>query len=96
MRLDLFLKLSRLVSKRTLAKEFTKKGLVKVNGVIAKAAYDVTVGDIIEIKTFRRLSEVEVLKVPTKKQVSKQAAKALYLVRSDVNIEDDLLLDAES
>ena len=96
MRLDVFLKLSRLVSKRTLAKEFTKKGLVKVNKTLGKASYDVKTGDEIEIKTFNRLLKVKVLKVPPKKQVSKQAAKDLYEVLSEEIIENDFLIRSDN
>ena len=96
MRLDIFLKLSRLVSKRTLAKEFTKKGLVTVNATEAKASYDVKVGDEIEIRTFNRLLKLKVLEVPAKKQVSKQAAKDLYEVLSEEIIENDFLIATEN
>jgi len=96
MRLDIFLKTSRLVSKRTLAKEFTKKGLVKVNGAEAKASYDVKIGDEIEIRTYNRLLNVKVIEVPAKKQVSKQAAKDLYEVLSEEIIENDFLLPTEN
>lgn len=96
MRLDIFLKLSRLVSKRTLAKEFTQKGLVKVNDLPAKASYEVKVGDEIEIKTYNRVLIAEVLVVPPKKQVSKQGAKKLYQILSDDITENDFLIPLEN
>ena len=50
MRLDLFLKDSRIIKRRTIAKEFCERGLVKVNDKIAKPSFDVKSGDIIKIK----------------------------------------------
>lgn len=50
MRLDLFLKDSRIIKRRTIAKEFCERELVKVNGKIAKPSFDVKSGDIITIK----------------------------------------------
>ena len=78
MRLDLFLKLSRLVPKRTLAKEFTMAGLVDVNGRQAKSSYEVKPGDEILIKRRSSRTLVRVTDVPLKKQVSKKSARKLY------------------
>ena len=50
MRLDLFLKDSRIIKRRTIAKEFCERGLVKVNDKIAKPSLDVKTGDLIKIK----------------------------------------------
>lgn len=50
MRLDLFLKDSRIIKRRTIAKEFCERGLVKVNDKIAKPSFDVKCGDKILIK----------------------------------------------
>ena len=50
MRLDLFLKDSRIIKRRTIAKEFCERGLVKVNDKIAKPSFDVKSGDVIKIK----------------------------------------------
>lgn len=49
MRLDKFLKVSRLVKRRTVAKEMADKGRVKINDKVVKSSYDVKLGDIIEI-----------------------------------------------
>jgi len=51
MRLDKFLKVSRLIKRRELAKEFVEKGYVLLNGKIAKPASDVKVDDVLEIRT---------------------------------------------
>lgn len=50
MRLDLFLKESRIIKRRTIAKEFCERGLVKVNDKIAKPSFDVKSGDKITVK----------------------------------------------
>ena len=50
MRLDLFLKDSRIIKRRTIAKEFCERGLVKVNDKIAKPSFDVESGDKVTIK----------------------------------------------
>ena len=50
MRLDLFLKDSRIIKRRTIAKEFCERGLVKVNNKVAKPSFEVKSGDIITIK----------------------------------------------
>ena len=50
MRLDLFLKDSRIIKRRTIAKEFCERGLVKVNDKIAKPSLDIKTGDVIRIK----------------------------------------------
>jgi ribosomal 50S subunit-recycling heat shock protein len=55
MRLDLFLKWSRVIPRRTLAKETCDAGRVKVNNVDARAGHDVKVGDIVAVEFARRL-----------------------------------------
>ena len=83
MRLDLFLKVSRLVPRRSLAQEFCDAGLIKVNNLAAKSSKDIKPGDEIEIKRRNRLTRLKVLEVPAQKQVSKQNAADLYEVLSE-------------
>ena len=71
MRLDLYLKASRLILRRTLAQQFCDANKVKVNDIKAKSSREVKVGDEIEIKKGNRLTRVKVLQVPDKKQVAK-------------------------
>ena len=77
MRLDLFLKLSRLVPRRTLAQQMCEAGAVRLNGSPAKSAHPVHCGDEIVIRQRGRLSTIRVLDVP-EKQVSKSVALSLY------------------
>jgi len=78
MRLDVFLKLSRLIPKRTLAKEFTKTGLIDVNGKQAKSSYAVKPDDKITINRRNSYTTVVVKALPLTKQVSKKNASELY------------------
>ncbi len=91
MRLDLFLKASRLVARRTLAQKFCDAGLVKINGAAAKSSREVKLNDEIEIKRSNRLSKFKVLQVPVQKQVSRQDAANLYEALSEEVLEDELI-----
>lgn len=77
MRLDIFLKLSRLVPRRTLAQEMCEAGAVKVNGLRGKSAREVREGDLISIRQRGRITDVRVVKVPVKPP-SKKEASSLY------------------
>ena len=83
MRLDLFLKASRLILRRTLAQEFCDAGRVKVNDIKAKSSREVKELDEIEIRRNNRILKVRVVQVPNTKQVSKQTAANLYEVLSE-------------
>ncbi len=87
MRLDLFLKSSRLILRRSLAQEFCDAGLVKINGIKAKSSREVKLNDEIEIKRSQRRLKVRVLQIPTNKQVSRQNASNLYEVVSEEILE---------
>ncbi|MBQ5321490.1 MAG: RNA-binding S4 domain-containing protein [Oscillospiraceae bacterium] len=76
MRLDKYLKVSRLIKRRTVANEACDAGKISVNGKVARASYDVKVGDIIEIKFGERVTKVRALAV--KEAVSKDSASELY------------------
>lgn len=79
MRLDKFLKVSRLIKRRTVANSVSEMGRVFVNGNPAKPAKQLKVGDIIEIECSNRTEKVEVLIVPTG-NVSVQESSTLYKV----------------
>ena len=76
MRLDKFLKVSRLIKRRTVANEACDNGRISVNGRVVKASYDVKVGDRIEISMGSRTVAVEVLQVA--ENVRKDDASAMY------------------
>ena len=76
MRLDKFLKVSRLIKRRTVANEACDNGRISVNGRVVKASYDVKVGDRIEISMGARTMAVEVLAVSD--NVRKDDAAGMY------------------
>ena len=76
MRLDKFLKVSRLIKRRTVANEACDAGRVLVNEKTAKASLNVKVGDLIEIQFGTRTVKVEVLDV--QETVKKDEAKELF------------------
>ena len=76
MRLDKYLKVSRLIKRRTVANEACDNGRISVNGRVVKASYEVTLGDRIEITMGTRTVAVEVLQVV--ETVRKDDASAMY------------------
>lgn len=77
MRLDKFLKVSRLIKRRTVANEVSDMGRVLVNGIPSKPSKHLKAGDIITIEYANRKVEARVLKVP-ENNVSVQEAPSLY------------------
>ena len=76
MRLDKYMKVSRLIKRRTVANEACDNGRISVNGRVVKASYEVKVGDKIEIALGARTLAVEVLQVA--ETVRKDDAPAMY------------------
>ena len=76
MRLDKYLKVSRLIKRRTVANEACDNGLISVNGKPQRASYDVKVGDRISLRFGQRTVEVEVVSVA--EAVKRADAAALY------------------
>ncbi|MDD6211768.1 MAG: RNA-binding S4 domain-containing protein [Clostridiales bacterium] len=79
MRLDKYLKVSRLIKRRTVANEACDAGRVMINDRVAKASQDVKVGDIIEIGFGNKAVKVEVLDIreTTKKEEAKEMFRYL-------------------
>ena len=78
MRIDKFLKVSRIIKRRTVANEACDAGRVKVGGRAVRASYDVKAGDIIEISFGNRTVKVEVTDV--KEVVKKEDANLLFRI----------------
>ena len=78
MRLDKYLKVSRIIKRRTIANEACDNSRVLINGKVARASYDVKVGDVIEISFGERLFKAEVLEV--NETVRKEQAAMMYRV----------------
>ena len=64
MRVDKFLKVSRVIKRRTIANEAADGGRVIVNGKVVKPSYEVKVGDIVEIKFGDKISKFEIIQIP--------------------------------
>lgn len=76
MRLDKFLKVSRIIKRRTVAKEACDKGIVTINGKVAKSSSEVNIGDILQIKFGEKLIKFEIKEV--REHVLKNDAKEMY------------------
>lgn len=81
MRLDKYLKVTRLIKRRTIANEACDAEKIVVNGKVARASYDVKVGDIIEINMGQRPLKVKVLNVT--EYATKENAADNYIVVED-------------
>ena len=90
MRLDLFLKASRLSPGRSIAQKLCDAGLVSINGNLAKSAHAVKPGDEITIRTRTRLLIVRIESVPAARSTPRKEAITLYQV-----IKDERLIDGE-
>jgi ribosomal 50S subunit-recycling heat shock protein len=75
-RLDKFLKVSRVIKRRTVANELCDQGQVKVNGRVAKAGLEVRAGDRVEISLGERVIRLEILEV--RENVAARDAPGLY------------------
>lgn len=64
MRIDKFLKISRIIKRRTIANEMADMGRVIVNGKQVKPSYEVKIGDIVELKFGEKISKFEIIEIP--------------------------------
>ncbi|SOC43167.1 RNA-binding S4 domain-containing protein [Salinicoccus kekensis] len=87
MRLDKFLKVSRVIKRRTLAKEVSDEGRVKINGHTAKAGTVLNVGDIVEIRFGNKIVTLEVLMLES--HARKEEAERMYKIISEERIEKE-------
>jgi ribosomal 50S subunit-recycling heat shock protein len=83
MRLDLFLKASRLCPRRTVAQKICEAGRVMINGSVTKSGHAVNAGDEIAIHTQTRSKRVRVVNVPDSRQTSRKDAANLIEVLDD-------------
>ena len=87
MRLDKFLKVSRIIKRRPVAKEAADKGRVKVNGILAKSSTDLKINDEVEIRFGNKFLTVRVLEM--KDSTRKEDAVEMYEIISETRIEDN-------
>lgn len=78
MRLDKYLKVSRIIKRRTVAKEACESGRVSINGKVAKPSNDIKEGDIIEITFANRKLKAKIINIS--EHVRKDDAKDMYVI----------------
>lgn len=87
MRLDKFLKISRIIKRRTIAKEVADKGRIQVNGVVAKSSSDVKVGDELTISFGNKTMIVKIEKIV--ESTKKEETKEMYTIISEKSRTDE-------
>lgn len=87
MRLDKYLKVSRIIKRRTIAKEVADKGRIKINGVLAKSSTDVKLNDILDIRFGNKLLTVKVIEM--KDSTKKEDAEKMYEIIDEIRIENN-------
>ncbi len=81
MRLDKFLKVSRLIKRRTLAKEVSDQGRIQINGKEAKASSTVKVGDVLTVRLGQRLVTAKIERI--QETTRKEEAAEMYTILSE-------------
>jgi ribosomal 50S subunit-recycling heat shock protein len=87
MRIDKYLKLSRLVKRRTIAKELLERGIIQINSKVAKPSTEVKVDDVLVLPLGRHKLTVKVLNVV--EYCKKNESNTLYEIMKDEIIEDN-------
>ena len=87
MRLDKYLKVSRIIKRRPIAKEVADKGRIKVNGILAKSSTDLKINDEIEIRFGNQILLVRVLEM--KDSTKKEDATKMYEIIKETKVEVD-------
>ncbi|MBR2289436.1 MAG: RNA-binding S4 domain-containing protein [Clostridia bacterium] len=77
MRIDKFLKVARVIKRRTVANEACDSGRIKVNGKTAKASLEVKQGDIVEIQFGDKVSKFEILQIPASQKIMGEVIRIL-------------------
>jgi len=90
LRLDLFLTKSRLIKRRTQAKEACDRGIVFIDGHRARAGREVSVGQRLTIDFASRVVEVEILRLP-RGNISRKEARELFGVLKEIRKEEEIL-----
>jgi len=90
MRLDLFLKLSRLCPRRSIAQQLCDAGFVLLNGRVAKSAHAVKANDVITIRHRHRETTARVISVPPVRNVSRREASSIVEVVAERDLPPDI------
>lgn len=91
MRLDKFLKVSRIIKRRPVAKEVADKGRIQINGILAKSSSNVKIGDQVKIQFGNKILEIEVLEL--RDSTKKEDADKMYQIVSEKRVENSDNLD---
>ncbi len=91
MRLDKFLKVSRIIKRRPVAKEVADKGRIQINGILAKSSSNVKIGDQVRIQFGNKILEIEVLEL--RDSTKKEDAEKMYQIISEKRVENSENLD---
>ncbi len=91
MRLDKYLKVTRLIKRRTVANELASRGIFKINDKVAKPSSNIKIGDIIFLRLGKHALTVEVLKI--EKTARKDETDSFYKIISDEIIKDEDEID---
>jgi ribosomal 50S subunit-recycling heat shock protein len=86
MRLDKFLKISRIIKRRSVAKEVADKGRIQINGTLAKSSSSVKVGDTLKIQFGNRILEVKVNELH--ESTKKEDAAKMYEILSEKRVDN--------
>lgn len=86
MRLDKFLKISRIIKRRSVAKEVADKGRIQINGTLAKSSSSVKVGDTLKIQFGHRILEVKVNELH--ESTKKEDAAKMYEILSEKRVDN--------
>jgi Ribosome-associated heat shock protein implicated in the recycling of the 50S subunit (S4 paralog) len=87
MRLDKFLKISRIIKRRQVAKEVADKGRIQINGKVAKSSSSVKVGDVLTIQFGNKVLEVKIQELH--ESTKKDDAAKMYEILSEKRINED-------
>jgi ribosomal 50S subunit-recycling heat shock protein len=88
MRLDKFLKVSRLIKRRTLAKEVADQGRIKINGIEGKASSNVKVGDMLTIRFGQKLVTIEINSI--QENSKKEEASQMYTIVKEEKLDNEV------
>lgn len=87
MRLDKFLKISRIIKRRQVAKEVADKGRIQINGKVAKSSSSVKIGDVLTIQFGNKVLEVKIQELH--ESTKKDDAAKMYEILSEKRINED-------
>lgn len=86
MRLDKFLKVSRIIKRRSVAKEVADKGRIQINGILAKSSSNVKIGDQVKIRFGNKILEIEVKELHD--STKKEDAQKMYQIISETRVDN--------